>query len=197
MLRAIREIQPAWVVGENVIGLTHWNGGLVFDQVQADLENEGYEVIPFVLPACGVNAPHKRDRVWFIAYSSSNGHKSRGFGKNRQKKTTGFRQQNKWERIWSDFRRIGKQGITSNTYAIGLEGVKKEKITQWAVDGNTWDKFPTQSPICSGDDELPTKLDGITFSKWRSESIKAYGNAIVPQVAFQIFKAIEIMNNEN
>jgi DNA (cytosine-5)-methyltransferase 1 len=55
-----------------------------------------------------------------------------------------------------------------------------------------WDNFPTQSPICGGDDGLPTELDGITFSKWRNESIKAYGNAIVPQVAYQIFKAIQL-----
>ena len=59
MLRAIREIQPSWVVGENVRGLTNWNGGLVFDEVQSDLEAEGYEVLPFLLPACAVNVrPH-------------------------------------------------------------------------------------------------------------------------------------------
>lgn len=71
MLRAIREIQPTWIVGENVRGLINWNGGLVFDEVQTDLEAEGYEVIPFILPACGVNAPHRRDRVWFVAYSDN------------------------------------------------------------------------------------------------------------------------------
>lgn len=44
MLRAIREIQPSWVVGENVAGLISWNGGMVFEEVQTNLENEGYEV---------------------------------------------------------------------------------------------------------------------------------------------------------
>ena len=72
MLRVIREIKPTWVVGENVPGLINWSKGMVFDEVQADLEAEGYEVIPFVLPAAGVNAPHKRYRVWFVAYSASN-----------------------------------------------------------------------------------------------------------------------------
>ena len=71
MLRAIREIQPTWVVGENVRGLTNWNGGLVFDEVQADLEALGYEVTPFLLPACAVNAPHRRDRIWFVAYNNN------------------------------------------------------------------------------------------------------------------------------
>jgi DNA (cytosine-5)-methyltransferase 1 len=71
MLRAIREIRPRWVVGENVLGLVNWNGGLVFNEVQADLELEGYEVFPYVLPAAAVNAAHRRDRIWFIAHASS------------------------------------------------------------------------------------------------------------------------------
>jgi DNA (cytosine-5)-methyltransferase 1 len=53
-----------------------------------------------------------------------------------------------------------------------------------------WDNFPTVTAVCGGDDGLPKKLDGITFPKWRRESIKAYGNAIVPQTAYRIFKSI-------
>ncbi len=69
MLRAIREIQPRWVVGENVRGLVSWSNGMVFNKVQADLENEGYEVFPVLLPACGLGADHRRERVWFVAHS--------------------------------------------------------------------------------------------------------------------------------
>ena len=69
MLRAIQEIQPRWVVGENVYGLVNWDGGLVFQQIETDLETEGYEIIPIILPACGVGAWHRRDRIWIIAYS--------------------------------------------------------------------------------------------------------------------------------
>ena len=54
-----------------------------------------------------------------------------------------------------------------------------------------WDSFPSQPPVLCGDDGIPRELDGITFSKWRKESIKGYGNAIVPQVVYPIFKAIE------
>jgi hypothetical protein len=54
-----------------------------------------------------------------------------------------------------------------------------------------WDSFPTVSPICIGDDGISDRLDNITFPKWRNESIKAGGNAVVPQVVHQIFKAIE------
>ena len=70
MLRAVREVRPRWVVGENVRGLVSWNGGMVFDEVQADLEAEGYDVAAFILPACAVDAPHRRDRVWFVAKNS-------------------------------------------------------------------------------------------------------------------------------
>jgi len=56
MLRCIREVRPRWMVGENVFGLVTWNAGMVFEEVCADLESEGYSVQPFVLPAAAVNA---------------------------------------------------------------------------------------------------------------------------------------------
>ena len=62
-----------------------------------------------------------------------------------------------------------------------------------------WDSFPTVSPIHRGNDGLPFPLDDLAIpaSKWRTESIKAYGNAIVPQVMYEIFRAIEIVEREN
>lgn len=65
MLRVIREIRPAWVLGENVPGIIR----LALDQVQSDLEKEGYEVQSLLIPACGVDAPHKRERCVILAYS--------------------------------------------------------------------------------------------------------------------------------
>ena len=67
MLRAIQQIQPTYVVAENVRGLLTIDGGMVFEQVCADLEAEGYEVQPVLLPAAGVNAPHRRDRIFIVA----------------------------------------------------------------------------------------------------------------------------------
>lgn len=84
MLRVIREVAPRWVVGENVYGILNWGDGLVFDSVCADLENEGYEVQPYILPACGVNAPHQRKRVWFVAYANGAA-PQRGFFTNQNK----------------------------------------------------------------------------------------------------------------
>lgn len=71
MLRVIREVQPRWIVGENVRGLVNWSNGLVFDEVQADMESSGYSVASFVLPAASVGANHRRDRCWIIAHSAS------------------------------------------------------------------------------------------------------------------------------
>jgi DNA-cytosine methyltransferase len=71
MFRVIREVRPTWVVAENVRGLLSVEGGLVFEQVCTDLESEGYEVQPFLIPACAVNAWHRRDRVWIIAYATN------------------------------------------------------------------------------------------------------------------------------
>lgn len=73
MLRAIREIRPEWVVGENVYGFVNWSNGLVFDTMCADLENAGYQVGAFILPAAAVGAPHRRDRVWVVGHRSDAG----------------------------------------------------------------------------------------------------------------------------
>ena len=233
MLRAIKEIQPRWVVGENVRGLTNWNGGLVFDEVQSDLEAQGYEVLPFLLPACAVNAPHRRDRIWFIAYSKNNGCNQRG-------QRVDKRQVNKFQdrdSIWDKSTTDGKESNATDSdsngfnecnseneinasegrkYAqrytqqsndngdvadtnssrlykqyISIESIKSRTRSRSFNETGDFSRFPSVSPICIGDDGLSDRLDSITFPKWRNESIKAGGNAIVPQVVYQIFKAIE------
>jgi DNA (cytosine-5)-methyltransferase 1 len=84
MFRAIREIKPTWIVAENVRGILTTEGGLVFGQAITDLENEGYEIQPFIIPACAVNAPHKRDRIWIVAQNSLNSRWRHGRGEKRQ-----------------------------------------------------------------------------------------------------------------
>lgn len=192
MLRAIREIQPRWIVGENVRGLTNWNGGLVFDEVQADLETESYEVLPFLLPACGIGAPHRRDRIWFIAYSASfNATGTRRLPDNRHK---GNKTEN-WKRFWDKSECNDEVQFITNSEPTGRERSNRMEATI-GFKHNTWDNFPKTEPaICAGNDGIPTELDGITFSKWRNESIKGAGNAIVPQVALQIFKTIQQYEN--
>ena len=226
MLRAIREIQPTWVVGENVRGLVNWNGGMVFNEVQAELEAEGYEVLPFILPACAVNAPHRRDRIWFVAYSDRYArrllcrHETRSRRKGEEyckscnngnnessadPKFEGLERHDERDRCSINWENKGLQFGTKDKFIITdtkrsgrgeiVCELQREKpngeITNSADEQINWANFPTQPPVCSRNDGLSRELDGITFSKWRSESIKAYGNAIVPQVALQIFKAIQ------
>jgi DNA (cytosine-5)-methyltransferase 1 len=235
MLRAIREIQPPYVVGENVFGLINWNGGMVFNEVQADLEAEGYEVWTYVLPACAINAPHRRDRVWFVAYNQHNGNRRREQQPESEQETNRtsentrsngcsngeyekqISKRNEWEFGTGSKERIfvGEAlQYATNTNGNGLNrsnGSNSKAFSQGSIleqsniEGQTrgfsnaspssnWLHFPTQSPICDGDDGISDRLDSITFSKWRNESIKAGGNAIVPQVVHQIFKAIEQYN---
>jgi DNA (cytosine-5)-methyltransferase 1 len=168
MLRAIREVSPRFVVGENVRGLTNWNGGLVFEEVCAELESYGYQVAPVIIPAAALNAPHGRDRIWFVANAGN----SRNI-----RRSSKVQDENEVEK--SQKRNEIQQLKQSNS------------IRQKMEPPSYWEQFPTKSAFCSGNDGFSGELDGITFPKWRSESIKAYGNAIVPQVAYQIFQAIE------
>jgi len=224
MLRCIREVAPRYVVGENVRGLTNWNRGMVFDEVCADLENLGYQVAPFIIPASAVNAPHQRERVWFVAYSQSgrrgeqsptnSGGKDRRFNDNGKVWNASNTDSNAFNQCdsehekhsdktgfdaFNDVNQNDERGDIANTdkerlqcarESTELGGIRLSQCNTQNYKSN-WQNFPTQSPVCSGDDGLSTELDGITFSKWRNESIKAYGNAIVPQVVYQIFKAIE------
>ncbi|WP_455666763.1 DNA cytosine methyltransferase [Phocaeicola sp.] len=271
MLGAIRQIKPRWVVGENVYGIINWNAGMVFDQVCVDLENEGYEVQPFVLPACGVNAPHQRYRTFFIAYSygRSNLRKSGEYeGKDDKERLS------EWDKIWK-FIKSGQvweyPGTASdedvanaecvrgnkvctdlqfqkpNGERVGYNGGKRDVADAYDTGGLTsgsriitnrqkdnpkwqdafiepcgygqpfvrgfeagnsitdWLDFPTQSPVCRGDDGVSALLDsdaifsGVrksprakAFNRWRQEAVKTYGNAVVPPLVLQIYKAIDI-----
>jgi DNA (cytosine-5)-methyltransferase 1 len=69
MFRIIKEFKPRWVIGENVKGITNIQDGMVFETVCTDLEGEGYEVRAFNIPAAGVGAPHRRERIWIVAHA--------------------------------------------------------------------------------------------------------------------------------
>lgn len=215
MFRSIREIQPRYIVGENVPGFLNWNDGVVFEQVLSDLESEGYEVQPVVLPACAVNAPHRRDRVWIVANRTGEG-LERGIGRSSERQ--GFAINSNGPTTYPTCQQDKRRGQgrflpepsganvernVADTTSERMEGngTDRQQVTHpharegllmcgGATGVPNWNNFPTQPPVCSRNDGIPTRLDGITFPKQRSESIKAYGNAIVPQIAYQIFKAI-------
>ncbi|GGH28379.1 DNA (cytosine-5-)-methyltransferase [Sphingobacterium alkalisoli] len=299
MLRAIDEIRPTWVVGENVAGLvsmvqpeaykTHVESQADFfgevdeeivseyqqyvvETVCADLERIGYSVQPIVIPACAVGAPHRRDRIWFIANRADTGTEdmrrsekcfygskvvANAHGIGRKERGTKGNSDDKKETIRADIHQqfigasteqpftdtyddgsyVSKNGQSSFKRNDGnaarendviksqgcsctpnvaytnptrpqtkckskctIPGERKNEIryiNQYSGDDRGtlsttgWENFPTQPPVCSGNDGVPFGLDGITFPQWRTESIKAYGNAVVPEVVFEIFKGIE------
>ena len=264
MLRAIRQIHPTWVVGENVNGIKTMvescqvtqmgrtdylfeenhiyreESRFTLDKICADLEAEGYSVQPFVIPACSVGAPHRRDRVWIVAHTQCDGHSSQGHGNQRARakkskkwknrpqsrprrhgsgKTLAYALQHRSHEVHQDHqsqfpdgartKSLGGQRSSPHSNGFGWdkgehEYARSQKTQQGEFQPggadcpqSRWRNFPTQSPVCRGNDGIPFDVDSLTisFPRWRQESIKAYGNAWVPQVAYEIFRAIEAEEN--
>ena len=193
MLRIIRQIKPAWVVGENVAGLLTMDGGHIFAGILADLENAGYSTETYLIPAVSVGAPHRRDRIWIIAYNS-------GIGCGR----------------WPYFKReeeagrsriIGenKRSIT-NTNKPGLEKRESKQGNNGTEQPTSFRNFWTEhwyevaTRLCRVDDGISGGVDGIgpipaKAKKGKAHRLEALGNAIVPQIAYQIFEAINEFND--
>jgi DNA (cytosine-5)-methyltransferase 1 len=175
--------------------------------VQTDLETAGYKILPFLLPAAGVNAPHQRFRVFFIAHARISGNSRNTRDVSTEAKETYIRgkEQSTTSKQQVQIPNIADSlfGDVSNSCNEGLQGRQvetsiREKEREGEFHRNIarqictgFENFPSQPPICGRDDGLPRELDNITFSKWRSESIKGYGNAIVVPLVHQIFKAIQ------
>jgi len=224
MLRIIRACEPRWIVGENVRGLVSWSNGLVFQEVCADLEALGYSVQSFIIPACATGAPHRRDRVWIVAHNHNRDRTEERLQTGRQvdvyriegnrnapdtqrlrlehtEKSGSVEERERKTRlnVAESIETNGERGNAPDTDSTGTRQDNRQgesgQLDQKS-ERNDWEDFPTVPPICGGDDGLPKELDGITFPKWRRESIKAYGNAIVPQVAYRIFQCINDYEND-
>lgn len=177
MLRAIREIQPNWIIAENVAGLLNQQGGLVFDQIITDLENQGYQVAPVLLPAVAVGQPQQRQRLWIIANANNIRFKTL---QNEYCTSNKKSCNKKWQiekRKWR------------NEKANGLDSPRNPFLQFTEMYG--------KPPIFSMDDELPFNLDGITVPKWIVESLAGSGNAIVPSIAQIFFDFIKECNESN
>lgn len=192
MFRLIREIKPAWIIAENVAG--HVNLGL--DEVLFDLESEGYQTQPFVIPACSLNAHHRRDRVWIVGHSEHNGSptnekygKPEENGNHIQKgaiqasQSTGA----------SSSRGSHKMEILGNTCCSRMQvGIPEQE--QWQKGkpkksnnrGNRLNGWSGNS-IWSTEPDVGRVADGIPD---RVDRIKSLGNSVVPQIPEIIGKAI-------
>lgn len=164
MLAVIERERPAWVVGENVAGIIH----MALDQVLFDLEAINYTARPLVIPACAVDAPHRRDRVWIVGHSNiarkSNGaiHDETSIMQNVGRNSNGYGEVQNWS--------FPKQKLNAPRNC--------QKISpQW----------PVEPPVGRVADGIPN----------RTHRIKGLGNAIVPQVAYEIFNHLEAFSQSN
>lgn len=211
MLRVINEIRPTWFIAENVGGLTT----MVFNEMQTgmevkkgideeevrvlleadgvllriseEIENIGYEVQSFVVPACAVNAPHRRDRIWIIAHSNGSddlrvsgknereSQKKQIFKRNEIRKSVESAGVSK--KTYPDTNSDGPQGRKNKKHK---EGKNRRKFSSGFDRFDDWNDLP-QPGVSGGNDGVSSRMDRT----------KSLGNAIVPQVAYQIFKNIK------
>lgn len=175
--KLIRESSPATVFGEQVANAIA-KGWL--DSVYDDMEGEGYAVASAVLPACGVGAPHKRDRLWFVADKS------------------GKRLEERASEPLSGAQQLERSSALGNASESGLERHGQPRYVNatqgwedasrhFAEDDLAWINCPDEKarPVKSG---LCLLVDGIP-ARLRKAALHGFGNAIVPQVAAEFIKS--------
>ncbi len=254
-VRVVHEVSPTWFIGENVTGLLSMvqpekvievegcptlfeenneeietvESEFIIETICQDLEQIGYSVQPFVIPACAVGAPHKRERIWIVAHTDKSGSESMCERKESSSEL-GFITNSKGTRPKGECINRQEYGQSvrpysqnklirpANTNKVGCGEDKKDiQSGQPAQKIPDWEEFPTQPPIYSRNDGIQSELlrcrlredsfgilseeeiDEIFSKSYRrlgTESIKAGGNAIVPQVAYQLFKGIVEVENK-
>jgi len=171
MLRVINEAKPYWVLAENVPGIFR----MALDTVLADLEGKGYTTGTFIIPACGLNAPHRRNRVWIVA----------NYGISQSMELSGS-QQKRRNRISNSY-----QDTSNSTRGRQLECLSERKKKRDFSESDKWNLwqenwYEVAARFCRVDDGIPDRI----------HRLKALGNAIVPQVAYEILKNIAWIEKE-
>lgn len=174
MLRVIDEAKPRWVLGENVPGIV----SMELDNMLDDLENLGYSAWPIVIPACSVDASHRRDRVWIVAHANGE----------RQPQPEGCERD---ERGWTcdsgktipdtDSARMERCAETGNA---GRSGTNGDELTIGLHQGYaSWQPEPAVGRVANG---IPNRVDRL----------RGLGNAIVPQVAETLIRMMATLENK-
>jgi len=202
MLRVISESKPRWVIGENVSGFVR----MALDDVSLDLENEGYTVRTFVLPACAVDAKHRRDRVFIVGYASSKHRRKRADGRRESGLEVGkdLLAQTRREQVSNSTGRSSEDEYVANATSprgearLPRQESGKERHTRkpdhesdqrlgWETGGD----WPTEPAVGRVADGVPNRVDRI----------KSLGNAVVPQliqiIGELVLAADKEMNHEH
>ncbi len=190
MLRVIREVRPRWVLGENVAGIVK----MALDQVLADLESLGYTCQSFIVPACAVDAPHQRKRVWIVAAlddANTDWKRSHRASINKQRETESTDRQERIARpvreVLADGGSAGERGARDVANAPRLQSGWQEQRPQRERTGET-----SQSEFALANRWLPEPNVGRVAHgvPQRVDRLRSLGNAVVPQVVEQIGRMI-------
>jgi len=195
-LAVIEAVKPKWVLLENVTGIIN----LALDTVLSDLEGAGYGHETLVIPACAVNAWHRRDRIWIVGNCNS-------YGFSRYTKTPQIQSKRGTTAPTmsssQDVANTNREGLALRPEPDDGRGIIWQE-RQAPSQGNWWEVEPELGGLANG---LSCWLDGYfdtepsiprvaTGIKNRKERVQCLGNAIVPQVAFELIKVIREVDNE-
>lgn len=209
MLRVVRTVRPTWVVGENVAGIV----SMELDTVLSDLEGIGYASQAFVVPACAVNALHRRDRVWIVAHAKSPiseqprisrqwraGHSDNGGGHGGATSHPNRQRQQQQERLVAE---VWRRAEYSDSFAASNSASRGRQNGRHGAQSEAWEanesgnisgeRFQSVEWQPNDSSDILRAAYGLPGRVDRSAArIKSLGNAIVPQVAFQIFHSISL-----
>ncbi len=194
MYRLVREIRPRWVVAENVAG----HISLGFDEVAASLEAEGFTVWPFIIPACAVGAPHRRDRVWIVGHAK---HNESSMANTRR---SGIHE--RWGTPHAEGEMPKPRGMGSDGLSVGiareaeaLADPERERLSRQgqpkptccaaprSQGQTTWLEHGRIGEQWSIEPDVGRVAHGVSN---RVERLRALGNAVVPQIPYLIGRAI-------
>ena len=182
MLRVVAEVRPRWFVGENVTGFVD----MELDNLLAALENSGYTARTFIIPAAGVGAPHLRKRVWIVAYTDSPGRREQCQPQPVETEHVSTERGRSDVPDAAGVRCAGRAGreLGATPQAGRIAQLITDVHRRGAVYTHDWQ---TESGVCRVVDGLPRRVDRL----------RGLGNAIVPQIAYEIFNAISMLESQH
>jgi len=199
MFRVIKEVKPTFIIAENVRGLINIQDGMVFETVCSDLESEGFEIQTFIIPAAGVGAPHKRERVWIVGYSKYNGSLTSKI-KRRNDKINDRAEEG--ENTTLEPERTSRSGNNVTMENSGCELYERSSIrgkdedeTRKEITNQHQRSSSTSWRSWEFEPDVGRVANGVPG---RAHRLRGLGNAIIPKIAEEIGRSIwKITKNQN